>query len=150
MVRCTPSQWVQWPVRGAARVIVQGEKGGGGDGPRPPGILTGLPCQGAGAAFMVANAPSSTLAIAAWQLSDTEHTLCLYLQPGHHPRRPKLMQAPCFPIQSWENGTFPCVHKSWTINAKYSWLNNTTTFWQSGGIEVLDVGCGLAVVGSPV
>jgi hypothetical protein len=60
------------------------------------------------------------------------------------------MQALCFPIRSWENGTFPCVHKSWTVNAGYSWLNNATTFWQSGGIEALDVGCGLAAVGRPI
>jgi hypothetical protein len=60
------------------------------------------------------------------------------------------MQAPCFPILSWENGTFPHVHKSWTVNAWYSQLNNVTTFWQSGGIEALGVGCSPAAVGRPV
>ncbi len=149
-MRCAPSQWAQWPVRGAARVVVQGGKGGGGDGPQPPGILTGLPYKGAGVAFMVANAPSSTLAIAAWWLLDTMHTSCLYLQPRHRPRRPKLMQAPCFPIQSWENGTFPRIHKSWTVNAGYSQLNDVATFWKNGGIEALDVGCGPVAVGRPV
>jgi hypothetical protein len=60
------------------------------------------------------------------------------------------MQAPNFPILSWANFTFPCVHKSWTVNAGYSWLNDATTFWQSGGIKGMEVGCGPAAVGRPV
>jgi hypothetical protein len=148
--RCNPGIWAQWHVCDAAWTVVLGGKGGGGDGPRLPGILTGLPCQGAVAALMVAIALSSTLMTATWQLSDTEHTLCLYLHPGHRPRRPKLMQAPTFPFLSRANSTFPCVYKSWIVNAGYSRLNDTTTFWQSGGIEALEVVCGSAAVGRSV
>ncbi len=146
-VRCGPSTWAQWPVRGAARIVVHGGEGRWCDGPRPPDILTGLPCQGAGAAFMVAIAPSIALTTSAWWLSPTEHTLCLYLHPRHHPRRLKLMQAPGRPILSWLIDTFPCVHKSWSVDVGYSRLNDATIFWQSGGIKALDVGCGPATVG---
>jgi hypothetical protein len=130
--------------------MVHGGEGRGCDGPRPPGILTGLPCQGAGAAFMVAIAPTIALTTSAWRLLATEHTSCLYLHPGHRPRRPKLMQAPGLPILSWLIDTSPRVHKSWRVDVGYSWLNDATIFWQSGGIEKFDVGCGPATVGRPV
>jgi hypothetical protein len=60
------------------------------------------------------------------------------------------MQTPGLPILSRLIDTFPCVHKSWTVNVGYSWLNDVTIFWQSGGIEALDVGCGPATAGRPI
>jgi hypothetical protein len=60
------------------------------------------------------------------------------------------MQAPGRPILSWLIDTFPHVHKSWRVDVGYSRLNYATIFWQSGGIEAFDVGCGPATAGRPV
>jgi hypothetical protein len=60
------------------------------------------------------------------------------------------MQAPGLPILGWLIDTFPCVHKLLRVNVGYSRLNNATIFWQSRGIEALDVGCEPATAGHPV
>jgi hypothetical protein len=60
------------------------------------------------------------------------------------------MQASGLPILGWLIDTFPCVYKSLRANVGYSRLNDATIFWQSGGIEALDVGCGPATAGRPV
>ena len=60
------------------------------------------------------------------------------------------MQASGLPILGWLIDTFPCVYKSLRANVGYSRLNDATIFWQSGGIEALDVGCGPATAGRPI
>ena len=93
------------------------EEGGGGDGPGPPGVLTGRPCQApaaAFAAFIIANAPSITLTITACRLVATAQTSCLYLQPEHLPNKPKLTQAPSRPIFKSPKRTLPLSHSSKT------------------------------------
>ncbi len=74
-------------------LVGRGEQGGWGDGPRPPGVRTGLVCQGMGAVFIIAIALSMILTIAACQLSGTEHISCLYL----HPKESKVNAGPFLP-----------------------------------------------------
>jgi hypothetical protein len=75
--RCEPKSRIQLGIRAKAWMVGLGGQGGLGDGPWPPGALTGLTCQGT-ATFMVAIALSNTITIAACWLSGTEHTSCLY------------------------------------------------------------------------
>jgi hypothetical protein len=75
--RCEPKFRIQQGVRAKAWMVGLGGQGGWGDGPRPPGALTGLTCQGT-AAFMFAIALSNTFTIAACWLLGTKHTSCLY------------------------------------------------------------------------
>jgi hypothetical protein len=145
MDRCELSSCTQWGIQAMTWLGGLGGQGGWGDGPRPFGVPTGLSCQGAAAAFIVAIAPLSTFTIAACRLSDMEHTSCLYWHSEHRPRRPKLTQAPSFPTFSWPNLTLPHEQSSRMVMDGWSLLNAATTFWHRGGIEALMVGCGPAV-----
>ena len=110
------------------------EEGGWGDGPGPPGVPTGLPCQAPAAAFIVASAPSMTLTIAVCRLVATVQTSCLYWQPEHLPNKPKLTQAPSRPTFNWPKRTLPFSHSSKTDMPGWSLLKVATTFWHIGGI----------------
>ena len=88
------------------------EGGGGDDGPGPPGVPTGWPCQAPAAAFIVANALSITLTTAACLLGATAQTSCLYLQPEHLPNNPKWTQAPSRPTLNSPNRILPFSHSS--------------------------------------
>ena len=69
-----------------------------GDGPRPPGVRTGVPSHRVELpSFIAAMAFSKFLAIMTWRSSDTLQMTWLYLHPGHFPKRPKLVQLPLPP-----------------------------------------------------
>ncbi len=51
--------------------------GGGGDGPGPPGSLTGLPCQAIGTTFIVTIPRSIAFPICVWRSLGIVHTSCL-------------------------------------------------------------------------
>ena len=116
--------------------------GGWGDGPRPPGVPTGLPCQAPVAAFIIANVLSMTLTIDACRLVGTVQTSCLYWHPEHLPSKPKLTQAPSRPTLNWLKHTLPLLHSSTMDMPGWSLLKVATTFWHIGGIAALTVGCG--------
>ena len=97
-----------------------------GDGPGPPGILTGPPCQAA--AFMAAIPRSIASAICAWRSSGMVYTSCLYVQPLHRPRIPKFRQLPLFPDWRSEIFTPPFRHRSSIVRVGNALLNAPTAF----------------------
>ena len=78
----------RWEPSCCTHVLGGCEGGGGwGDGPGPPGVPTGLPCQAPAAAFIISNALSMTLTVAAFRLVATVQISCLYWQPKHLPNK---------------------------------------------------------------
>ncbi len=70
-----------------------------GDGPRPPSLSAGLPCQATSFDAKVAIPWSIATLTILCRAFGTVNTKCLNVQfsSGHRPRRPKLVQSPLSP-----------------------------------------------------